>query len=935
MRILNVSRFLPLTVLFSLVSCFNPVLDGKTESVQAGNDGKTVAVKIDFASAETSGRSIRPVMLAKDISSVEVKLTVALNTMESYTRYGTPLSEFVFDEIAPDIAYIISVTCMDYEGRQHGPYAVTLDLTTGVNTVPVTVTPTRTVGGTGSFEIAAYNLPFDPSLTEWSITLTSIDTGTAVEIPTPSAMTDPSGNPYVSLYNTSLASGDYRLEARYLDSVSGSYRPFIPDTIVKIYDDRITKGLFGLAGGSGTAVYMPNETATSIGGKRLFVKVLSRDSYLAWQSGQSGPDIASLVPDAVGVATLDAMGAGSVSLIVPGTGAPYATQKNTPYFVAALIDKDDSLSSIVDVSSVSDYSVIKASYGDYSFESAYMFGYMRLVSSNDTGVLNLSDEYLAPNLTVYYYVGAAAKGDGSGSDIANLCTLDSALASAALSTETSGMVMIYLTESVTTSASYALSANATILSMLTNYAEDSRAVITYTGTTSPFLTVAQDPVTYNYPSLMMTNVILDGAGLSRTASLVSVSSGASFGLLSDSLIRNSTNTSGNGGAVYLSGGNMTVNGGSITGCTAANGGAVYAASGANLYLQMNPGDAISGNTATGEGGGVYLAAGSSLYGYSASLPYFASNTAATAGTENFALYGSWISSYEAYVASTRIGDGSSEDYPCSLEDALNAVNVYTIYLVEDIPVSSPLTVARTVSINSLNPLTPRTIYPNGTLTGSLITVSGNGYLNLSDVFIGSAVQTSSAYPLVSVMFNGTVSLNTGAFVRNNSNTAGNGGGLLVKGGTAMLSGGGIKGCSAPNGNGGAVYLEYDSASFSSSTLNLLSGNIGSSTTGDDNSALNGGGVYVTAQNSMSISGAASIAGNTVSAYGGGVFVETGGTLSVLTSDSYSITENTAGLEGGGAYFEDAGSLTDSYGSFNASCTGNTAEGQFPNIWMPN
>ncbi|MBN2811699.1 MAG: hypothetical protein JXP39_07385, partial [Spirochaetales bacterium] len=119
-----------------------------------------------------------------------------------------------------------------------------------------------------------------------------------------------------------------------------------------------------------------------------------------------------------------------------------------------------------------------------------------------------------------------------------------------------------------------------------------------------------------------------------------------------------------------------------------------------------------------------------------------------------------------------------------------------------------------------------------------------------------------------------------------------------------------------------------------STLNLLSGYIGSSTTGDSNSALNGGGVYVTAQNFLSISGPALIIGNTASANGGGVYVETGGTLSVLTSEPYSIASNNASLEGGGAYFADASGLGDGYGYFTTYCTGNTAGGQFPNIWMP-
>ena len=75
-----------------------------------------------------------------------------------------------------------------------------------------------------------------------------------------------------------------------------------------------------------------------------------------------------------------------------------------------------------------------------------------------------------------------------------------------------------------------------------------------------------------------------------------------------SKIENSAAGSRNGGAVALNDGTFTMNGGTITGCSAANGGAVYLTN--SSKIEMN-GGVITGNNATTQGGGIAIATDSS------------------------------------------------------------------------------------------------------------------------------------------------------------------------------------------------------------------------------------------------------------------------------------------------------------------------------------
>lgn len=64
-----------------------------------------------------------------------------------------------------------------------------------------------------------------------------------------------------------------------------------------------------------------------------------------------------------------------------------------------------------------------------------------------------------------------------------------------------------------------------------------------------------------------------------------------------------TGNGGNGGGVGIDNGTFTMNGGTITGCSAKNGGGVWMNNTSKFYMN---GGTITGNSATGNGGGIAL-----------------------------------------------------------------------------------------------------------------------------------------------------------------------------------------------------------------------------------------------------------------------------------------------------------------------------------------
>lgn len=114
------------------------------------------------------------------------------------------------------------------------------------------------------------------------------------------------------------------------------------------------------------------------------------------------------------------------------------------------------------------------------------------------------------------------------------------------------------------------------------------------------------------------------------------------------------------------------------------------------------------------------------------------------------------------------------------------------------------------------------------------------------------------------------------------------GGVTVVGGTMNIYGGTIRDNTA-KGNGGGIWTNINGF--------IISGN----SVIENNTAVNGGGVFYQGDSSsnMTISESARISGNTATRYGGGIYFDKEGSL---TMNGGSITGNTATGDGGGVYF---------------------------------
>jgi hypothetical protein len=142
--------------------------------------------------------------------------------------------------------------------------------------------------------------------------------------------------------------------------------------------------------------------------------------------------------------------------------------------------------------------------------------------------------------------------------------------------------------------------------------------------------------------------------------------------------------------------------------------------------------------------------------------------------------------------------------------------------------------------------------------GSLFTVESGATLTLGNNVILQGASDNTA-PLVMVNSGGSLEMNSGAKLINNSNSSSSGGGVYVGGdGTSFtMSGGLIRGNKATNSGGGVGV--FDGGTFTM-TGGEISGNMASA---------NGGGVGV--YGTFTMSGGA-ISNNAATSYGGGVYV---------------------------------------------------------------
>ena len=194
---------------------------------------------------------------------------------------------------------------------------------------------------------------------------------------------------------------------------------------------------------------------------------------------------------------------------------------------------------------------------------------------------------------------------------------------------------------------------------------------------------------------------------------------------------------------------------------------------------------------------------------------------------------------------------------------------------------------------------------NGTFTMYGGTISDNHAEYAGSNYGGGGVcaQTSGTF----TMYGGTI---------NNNHSATDAGGVMVWGGGAMnIDGGTIRDNTADEAGGG---IRTNSYKF------IISGN----SVIENNTAVKGGGVYYGSySNTMTISESARISGNTATRYGGGIYFDKEGSL---TMNGGSITGNTATGDGGGVYF---GGDTFSI-SGNLDISGNKKAGADNNVYLP-
>ena len=175
------------------------------------------------------------------------------------------------------------------------------------------------------------------------------------------------------------------------------------------------------------------------------------------------------------------------------------------------------------------------------------------------------------------------------------------------------------------------------------------------------------------------------------------------------------------------------------------------------------------------------------------------------------------------------------------------------------------------------------IYANG---GSITYSNGNVTNNTAAVNGGGICVVGSENSIGSITY-------TGGNVTDNEATTGHGGGMYIDGGSITYGGfAHVTKNTATNGNGGGIYLK-------DGTVNMPSGIIGGNTAELGNSAVNGGGFYITGNVIVTMLG--EIRYNTATQDGGGIYFGSGdGDIDIKGN----VKDNWAGHNGGGAYFEE-------------------------------
>ncbi len=367
--------------------------------------------------------------------------------------------------------------------------------------------------------------------------------------------------------------------------------------------------------------------------------------------------------------------------------------------------------------------------------------------------------------------------------------------------------------------------------------------------------ISQGTVTITGGEIYENNAGADGGGIYLNAGTVNMSGGSVYGNIAN-------NSANNGGGLYLAGGDFAMSGTAKMYTNQANNGAgAYLAAG---NFTMSGGEMYS-NTAATNGGGIYLNNGTPTVSGTAKIY---TNTAVNGGglylnRGTFKMQGGEVYGNTA----TTYGGGAYLTANCTFQITGGSLGKTG---------EAKNTATKGGGLYDLGTFTME----NGNIVNNEATTGEGG---------GAYIQTTVATPLSG----GTVAGNKAAT---------NGGGLYITGTSTAttavtVSGTSFYGNTAPNGDGGGLYLE------SSATFTMNGGNIGVDGQAK-NSAKRGGGVFDKGSFTMN---SGNITNNeATNTHGGGAYVMTN---QATTLKAGNVSNNTAKQHGGGLYVEGGSTVT--------------------------
>ncbi len=418
-----------------------------------------------------------------------------------------------------------------------------------------------------------------------------------------------------------------------------------------------------------------------------------------------------------------------------------------------------------------------------------------------------------------------------------------------------------------------------------------------------------------------------GGGIEIRATMTDVVTATVTSVL---LTNNDTGSNpGNGGALHITGpGNVTVSSSTVTSNTAAaEGGGLWNSAAGTLTVASSTiqGNSASGNAADQGGGGLYTDGGKLIVTNSTVNNNRATGTAGSGGGilvnpgGTLAFDGGTISGNNANRA------GGGIELNATVTDTA-AITVSNVSLVNNSTGSMP---GNGGGLHITGPGTAN--FLGGTVSNNMAVAEGGGLWNsvvgtltVSDTLITFNMASGVAADQGGggIYSDGGALMVTNAEITNNQadGTAGSGGGILVKGGNATISGGMINGNMAMRAGGGIEVNAGTVTATITTTLAINSVTLASNSTGS--SPGNGGALHITGPGSVAITNSV-VATNTAAAEGGGLWNSAAGRLSVTgTRLESNVANGNDADQGGGALYNDGGSLTVT----NATILNNRADG---------